>query len=227
MHHQHVKVGAMMVESDGWQRPARYTSLNQELEQLQRTVGLCDISPAGKLSLQGNELVAVLESAFGDIGPLDGGVVRVHRLASGSALQGVVLAQLAYDEFMILSEPDQSSSVSESLGGHAGQCAHLLDITSALAGVRIMGPCGHLVLANLTELGTSPETFPDMSCAQAKFAEIHGVLLRLDRGNLLNYDLYFGREFGEYMWDALLEAGEEYKATPFGIEAMARLQSGG
>jgi len=55
-------------------------------------------------------------------------------------------------------------------------------------------------------------------------AEVHGTLLRIDTGGLPSFDLYFGREFGEYLWDALLEAGGEYSVAPFGIEAMARLK---
>ena len=36
--------------------------------------------------------------------------------------------------------------------------------------------------------------------------------------------LSFGREFGEYMWNVLVESGEEYGVAPFGIEALARLR---
>ena len=50
------------------------------------------------------------------------------------------------------------------------------------------------------------------------------MLLRLDLGSVCSYEVYFGREFGEYMWDALLEAGDEHGATPVGVEAVERLQ---
>ena len=56
------------------------------------------------------------------------------------------------------------------------------------------------------------------------FSRIHGVLLRLDISDLPSYELYFSRDFGQYMWDLLLEAGEEYNLMPCGIEAMDRLQ---
>ena len=63
-----------------------------------------------------------------------------------------------------------------------------------------------------------------MSCAQTKAAGIHGVILRLDVAGVSSYELYFGREFGEYMWEALLETAADLGGGPVGLEAMSLLQ---
>jgi len=224
MHYQHLALGAAMVERDGWQRPARYASVKQELDQLRGAVGLCDISPVGKLSVQGDDLDSALARAFGDARPPDVGAVQRRSVSSGSAQLPVALARLAHDEAMVFTEPGHAAAVSETLEQQADLCAHVVDVTSGLGGVQITGPSGHLLLAGVTELDASPDALPEFSCAQTRIAGVHAVLLRLDVGNVLGYEVYFGREFGEYMWDALLEAGEEHGATPVGIEAMARLQ---
>ena len=62
-----------------------------------------------------------------------------------------------------------------------------------------------------------------MTCVQAPVAEVHGTLLRRDAGGLLSFELYYGREYGEYVWDALMGAGEEYGVSPFGVEALKSL----
>ena len=224
MHHQHLELGAVMVDSDGWQRPDRYTSPDRELQQLQSSVGLHDISPAGKISLQGKDLDPVLNTALPDMVSLRIGTVRRGIVSSGAAIGPVVVARLAEDEMMVLTGSDEGPSVFETLEEQSVRCAHVVDVTSALAGVRITGPSGDSLLASLTELDVSPQAFPDMSCAQAMFLRIHGVLLRLDISDLPSYEFYFSRDFGQYMWDLLLEAGEEYNLIPCGIEAMARLQ---
>jgi heterotetrameric sarcosine oxidase gamma subunit len=225
MHHQHVELGAVMEESDGWQRPVQYVSTEQELAQVRKTVGLCDISAVGKVSFQGEELDSVLASGLRDRGALDIGAVRRHYIDKGPAAPcDIVLARLALDEVLILTEPNLAPPVCEALDQQADQCAHVVDVTSGLAGVRITGPSGHLLMASVTELDTSSEGFPNMSCAQTKVAEVHAVLLRLDLGSLPSYELYFGRELGEYLWHALFEAGDEYGVVPVGIEAMARLE---
>ena len=227
LHHRHVGLGAAMVESDGWQRPARYTAPEDELNQLRNAVGICDISPVGKVLLQGEAIEPLLNTAFGEVGGLDIGRLRISHLRSDPNDQGALLARLAADEVLVLTTPNRSPSVSDALSAEPGQCGHAVDLTSALAGLKIAGPLAHRLLAGVTEVDTDPVAFADMSCAQAKVAEIHGTLLRRDAGALLSYELYFGREFGEYMWDALVEAGEEYGVAPFGIEALKLLGSGG
>ena len=226
LYYMQVALCAVMVDGDGWRRPARFTSAEEELELLQGAVGLCDVSPSGKLLIQGEAIDALLDAAFPDMGPLDTGRVQRQPFKGGTGVHEVILARLADDELLVLSAPGLAPSVAELLSEAPVECGHAVDITSSLTGVKIAGPLAQRLLAAVTELDTSPEPFPDMSCAQTKVAEVHGTLLRRDAGALLSYELYFDRGFGEYMWDALMEAGEVYGVAPFGIEAMARLESG-
>ena len=226
MHHRHLNLGAEMVEVDGWQRPARYSTTAQELQCLQRAVGLCDISQASKFRLQGDELDLVCRAAFGDVPPMEVGGVAWHSLQGETEAGPVALARLALDEVLVITAPNLAPTVSEALENGEARCAHVVDVTSGLAGVRVTGPLGSLLLAGVAELDLAPDVFANMSCAQAKVAEIHGVILRLDVGGLLSYDLYFGREFGEYMWDALLVAGRAYEVTAYGLEALSDLEKG-
>ena len=58
-------------------------------------------------------------------------------------------------------------------------------------------------------------------------AEVYVILLRWDRAGLPGYDIYVSREYGEYIWDAMLEAGHEYGIVPFGVETLKQLSQGG
>ncbi len=208
-----------MVQLDGWERPARYASVDREFERVEAAVGLFDMSPVGKLNIQGDAIDEALGRILTDSGALEVGSVR-----TAPAGEGVVrVARLAHDEAMIVTEPNQASTVVETLDLGADECAHVVDVTSGLAGIRIIGPSAHLLLEAVTELETSAEAMPDLSCAQGAALEIHGTLLRLDLVGLPAYEIYVGRELGEYAWDALLEAGEEYGVAPVGVEAMERL----
>lgn len=224
MHHKHLDLGAAMVEKDGWRQPARYTTVDEELERLRARAGFSDIGPSGKLLLQGDEVDALLRAHFETVTSLEIGAVAPRSVAKANAPAPVVLARLARDEVLALTGPGQAQILAEALARAPGRCAHSVDLTSALAGVRITGPLAGLLLESITELNSSPAGFPDLRCARGKVAEVHGTLLRMDTGGLPSFDLYFGREFGEYLWDALLEAGEEYGVAPVGIESMARLK---
>ena len=156
---------------------------------------------------------------------LDVGRASESQLDSENGAGGVLVCRLADDELLVLTGPGQAHSISESFGRAVAQCVHAVDITSALAGVKVAGPMAHQLLAAVTEIDTSARAFSNMSCAQAKVAEVHGTLLRCDDGSLHSFELYVEREYGEYMWDALREAGERHGVAPFGIEALRRLGS--
>ena len=66
MHHQHVDMGAVMEERDGWQMPARFGTVEEELRCLRSDAGLLDISPMTKLNIQGEHAAAFMSAACSD-----------------------------------------------------------------------------------------------------------------------------------------------------------------
>ena len=226
MHHKQIALGAAMGNEHGWQRPARFTTPEEEAERVRGGVGLCDVSPAGKLYLLGDEIDSALASAFPGLGAQEVGAVSLQPPATPDTSGDVLLARLAGDEVLAVTPTNQAPSTAEALSEMSGGCVHAVDVTSALAGVSIAGPLAHRLLAALTELDVSPEAFLALRCAQTMVAEVHGTLVRRDLGGLPRFDLYFGRELGEYMWDALVEAGREHGLVPFGLEALALLRRG-
>ena len=215
LHHAQVELGAEMELIDGWLRPARYGDADEELAAVRSAVGVCDVSPIGKLSLQGDGLDALMSKAFPDTTPP--AVGQAARVDDDSAV-----ARLAHDEALVTTS-SQTSRLEGRLSDLATGCAYVVDVTSALAAVRIAGPRAPDLLAALTELDVAPDALPDASSAQSRFAEIHGTLVRLDAAGLPGYTLLFGREYGDYMWESIMEAGERHRLAPFGTEALGRL----
>ena len=209
MHEMHAHAGAAMVEQDGWLLPSHYTSVGEEADRARRSAVVCDISSSGKLIVYADDMDAALNAAFGlDAAP------GVRRTAWAD---GALLARMARDEVWALTPAGGAAPIHSRLAGDT----HAVDVTSGLAGVAIVGPGASSVLAALTELDVSSIGFADMTCAQASVAEIGAALVRRD-ADLPRIDLYFGREYGEHMWAALLDAG----AAPMGYEAL-RLATGG
>ena len=229
MHHQHLGLGAAMGDYLGWQRPAQYTSSEQELETVRRAGGICDVSPVGKFYLQGDDVPALLQRALPEVATLEinRAAVGVLSGSNGPIAERVLACRFADDEVFILSPPDTVAPVGQALKERLAGCAHMVDMTSNFAAITTAGPLSAHLLSKMTDLDLSPEVFPDLSCAQGQVAEVYAIVVRQDLQDLPCYDVYFGRDFGEYLWDAMLEAGHEYGITPFGVEALTRLAGGG
>ncbi len=223
LHHVHLSLGAEMEESYGWLRPAGYTTPESEVEAVRRGVGLCDTSPSGKLLLHGEVDRYVMEG-LQQGGPEEPGEAGLMQFTEDSGIGDILAARLTADEALLITAPNQSSMVAETLGDMADGCAHSVDITSARTGICIAGPAAQGTLAAVTEVDTSPHGFPDMSCAQGSISQVHATLIRHDLGNVPRYYVYVDRAYGEYMWETLTEAGTRYGITPFGTTALSQLQ---
>ena len=215
-----------MATVDGWQLPADYGDASQEAALLRETVGVSDISPVGKLRVVGAsaaEAVGTLIPRLVGLAP--GAVGEVDSLSDGAG-GNLLAAWLTADELLVLTPTGQAPATMDAMPNLDAICAHVVDITSGLCGVSIIGPASTQLLSRITDLDISPRAIPDLTCAQARFAEVQGLLLRRDVQIIPAYQLYAGREFGEYLWEALIDAATETGGGPVGTEALARLRSG-
>ena len=103
-------------------------------------------------------------------------------------------------------------------------CAYAIDVTSGLCGVAIAGPATQGMLSRVTEIDTSAGALPDLACVQSRFADVQGLLMRRDVNGIEMFQLYAGREFGEYLWEVLLEAAREVGGGPMGTQALLELR---
>ena len=213
MHYRHLELGAVMIEHKGWTLPVRYADPEEEAARVRESIGITDISHVGKIRLQGETVDQALGEALPDYKATPVGSVTI----SGDT----VVARLANDDCLILTGQASVDHVLDFL--RLDGSSHPVNVTSVLAAVRIIGPNISQVLAGVSDLDLAPPYFPDLSCAQGMVAEIHATVIRRDISGLLTYDLYFGRDYGDHMWESLIDAGERHGLTPFGLEALCAL----
>ena len=126
--------------------------------------------------------------------------------------------RLADDRALVLGPPGMGLEPALRSALPSG-CAHLMDVTSGMCGLRLAGPSARAILAALTSLDVSPQTWPDLACAQTGLAHLHAILLRHDVAGLPSFEAYASRNYGAYLWEAFLEAGRGRGLSPCGLEA--------
>ena len=225
MHHTHIRSGATFVEKDGWQQPAFYDSLENELSTLQHSVGICDISPTGKLLMQGHEIKSWLSKTSLRIEPPSIGNITQFKATNEPVSESIgSCCILTEDELLLLAPPSCSAQILTSLEEPINQCTHIVDVTSGLSGIKIIGPNAQSLLSTVTDFDLTEERFINMSCAQVNLLGIHNILLRVDIGNIRGYEIYFAREFGQYIWESLERYGKPTDVKPVGIDSLTRLK---
>ena len=223
MYHAQAAMGATMAEADGWQLPAHFGDPSQEAAWLERSVGVSDVSPIGKVKIAGTgsaravgRLVpSAMDQAVGSVVEGDSPLER------GGKLLSVCLAR---DEYLLLTPPGVAPGAVAALRESGIECAHAVDITSGLCGVAIVGPATSGLMSRITEVDTSPRALPDLTCVQSRFADVQGLLLRRDVNVNAMYQLYASREFGESLWEVLMDAATEVGGGPVGTQALLGLR---
>jgi sarcosine oxidase subunit alpha len=230
MHHRHLEAGAEMMDAGQWKRPRVYTSIEDEVRAVRKRVGLIDVSTLGKIDLRGRDAVKLLELVYTNKwADLRVGRVRYGVMVdeAGIILDDGTVARLDEDEFFVTTTSSGVSAVEEWLTWWMegkDLCAHVTNVTSGLAAVNLAGPRARDVLAGLTELDVSAEALPYLRAVRGNVAGIPAIILRIGFVGELGYEMHVPAECGEYLWDTLMAAGEEYGIAPFGVEAQRTLR---
>lgn len=229
LHAAHVAAGARMGEDDGWQRPEGYAGIEDELRTVRSGVGLADVSPAAKLDVRGNDALSAIARRLSLPAPVTGTVT--HLSPPVSTRNGLLCCLTPLHARLFVPADAAARVAARWARAHAADThpvrARLTDVTSAYTVIQVSGPRSRELLRKLTALDLGTEAFPDLTCAQTGIAGVHAMILRADVRALLSFQVCCGREFGAFVWDALLDAGREFGARPVGLAALRTLAAEG
>lgn len=97
-----------------------------------------------------------------------------------------------------------------------------LDLTSAYAGLWLLGPLAREVFARVSALDLRPAVAPVAALRPGSVARTPAIVLR-ERED--GYLVLFGAAYAEYMWTAVVDAVQRLGGAPVGVDA-ARAERG-
>jgi sarcosine oxidase, subunit alpha len=230
MHFKHIEAGAHQMDMGEWKRPLSYTNPQEEWKAVRERVGLIDVSTLGKLRLQGRDSAKLLDKVYTHIfSSLQTGRSRYGVICGddGIILDDGTVSCLAEDDFYITTTTGNIEYVEKWLKwwtAGTGWCAHATNVTADFAAVNLAGPRARDVLRKLVQVDLSPLSFKYMHCAQGDVAGVSSILLRIGFVGETGWEIHYPACYGEYLWDALLEAGREFGIACFGVEAQRILR---
>jgi aminomethyltransferase len=227
LYHKHLALKGTMVESEGWMLPERYAGPEKEIDAALGSVGLSDCSAKVKIDVKGER--GEIDGFLSEIIPgekIAGRPGQVTPYPDGDGLMGYV-CRLTDQHALFVLRPRRASTRTSPLDPEIDMTqnhrVYLTNATSVLAGIALIGPAAPRVLSKLSSVDVSLEALPDPGCTEGGVAEVQCAIIRTgirvrDR-RIDSFDLYVGRGYAEYLWDALSEAGREFKIVPVGTTA--------
>jgi len=213
------RLNAQFTEAAGWRVPRVYTSVEQEMAAARSLCALGDVTPHGKVQIEGAEAAAAIRAALGD---------APEEIGRGIPVESGHVYRLRRDMFYLSTPPSQERDALSRLEAALRQAPHFVtvtDVTHGLADLRLVGPASRTVLSKLCGLDFHPDVFPDMMVKQTSLAKTKQMLIRRDFEELPAYNIIGAQSLAVYLWSVILEAGHEFGIAPVGAAAMASLEA--
>jgi len=240
--------GAVFVEVGMWLRAQWFPkpgethwrqSVDREVLQTRKSVGICDVTTLGKIDVQGRDAAAFLNTIYcNGFAKLPVGKTRYGLMLreDGIAMDDGTAARLAEDQFVVTTTTANAVSVYRHME-FVRQClfpdmdVQLISTTEAWAQYSVAGPNARKLLQKIVdpECDISNEAFPYMACGEITVCGgLRARLFRISFSGELAFEIAVPTRYGDALIRRLVEAGQEFDAVVYGTEALGvmRIEKG-
>ena len=234
--HWHKANRAPFATAGQWLRAQGYPKTGESLDEatqrearrVREHVGIVDISTLGKIDVQGSDSLEFLNRIYiNDFSSLSIGSCRygVMLREDGLVDDDGTITHLSKNRYLITTTTIHANSVLKRLEfllqvEWTDLNVHLLSVTDDWAGIAIAGPNSRRVLEQLINDDISDTALPYLGYIECLMDDIKVRIFRISFSGELAYEINMSPANMQTVWEALLNAGKEYKITPYGSEAM-------
>jgi len=212
-----------IVERWSFRRSNYFNHVGEEVRAVSRGVGLLDMTPFAKCWISGPGAEAWLDSILANrIQRTVGRVSLCHLLTERGGVRAEFTVYRQLNGFYLVSagalEAHDHDVLRKLMPGDGS--VRLDSLTTQWGVLVIAGPKSRDVLQKLTRTSLDNANFPWLSGRKISIAAASAHALRVNFVGELGWELHHPIEQQNYIFDSLMQAGEECGIRPFGIRAM-------
>jgi aminomethyltransferase len=201
------------------------TCHEREYHAIRQAAGLIDVSPLFKYDLRGPDAGALLARVLvKDPRKLRPG--RVTYLCwcddEGKVLDDGTVTRLAEDHYRLTSN---TSALAWIQSNARDERFTIEDVTERIGALALQGPASRSILERFTDAVSGLRFF---GSTPARIAGVEVQISRTGYTGDLGYEIWAEREQALLVWDAVMEAGRDFRLQPAGLDAMdvTRIEAG-
>lgn len=246
-HDRLIAKGAWMTEMNGFERPgffgepgktpevqysyhkpSWFENVAAECRNTAENVSVFDLSCYVKYLIEGRDALAVLNQlCANDVDVAVGKLVYTQWLnPKGGTEADVTITRLSETSFMIVTIAASQRRDMAWLKRHipTDAHAHVVDITSGMPMLAVMGPKSRDLLRKVSPADLSHEAFPFGTSREIELGYAKVRASRITFVGELGWELYIPAEFAQHVYDVLFEAGEAFGIRDAGFFALNSLR---
>ncbi|MDH5399790.1 MAG: glycine cleavage system aminomethyltransferase GcvT [Cyclobacteriaceae bacterium] len=226
LHTEHLKRGARMVPFAGFNMPVRYSSDKEEHNCVRNGVGIFDVSHMGEFFVQGvGALDFIQQVTSNDASKLVDGKAQYSCLPNetGGIVDDLIVYRMAEEQYMLVVNAGNIQKDWNWLMAHNRGGVKMTNASDEYSLFAVQGPKALATLQKLTDVDLESIAF--YSFVQGSIAGIDEVIISATGyTGAGGFELYIKNEHALKVWEAVMEAGQEFGILPIGLGARDTLR---
>ena len=229
LHDKHVALGAKMVDFAGWHMPVQYASIIEEHKTVRENVGLFDVSHMGEVFVSGSDATEFLNKVVPqsiDKLPYEKAVYCQLPKENGGLIDDLIIYKTGIESYLIICN---ASRVDEDINWLSLNAKGFdVEIDNQSHNYSLLAIQGPKSIDIMHKMGYDIE---DQKSFTIKSATVEGIKLWVSRTGYTGedgFEILVENELAEFLWDKILEEGQEFGIKPIGLGARdtLRLEAG-
>ena len=241
MHSWHEKNKAIFVDAGVWLRPRYYKrgeeglfeASKREAENVRKNVGVCDVTTLGKIDVKGPDAAEFLNRVYTNAWlklPVGKARYGVMLREDGVVMDDGTTTRISENHYHMTTTTAQAANVLSHLEYYLQVVwpnlkVNVVSTTEQWAGAAVAGPNSRSLLSKLfPNIDVSNEALPFMGYVEGDLFGVKARVFRISFSGELAYEINVESGYGNFMWEKIIELGEEFKIQPYGTEALSTLR---
>lgn len=224
---KHVSLGAKMVPFAGFEMPVQYSGVTQEHFAVREKVGIFDVSHMGQFFVEGPTAKDLLQFVgTNNVNALEDGKAQYTCMPNGNGgiVDDLIVYRMNAEKYFVVVNASNIekdwvhiSKYNEKFG------AKLTNASDEMSLLAIQGPKATETLQKVTDINLSE--IPYYHFTVGTVAGVSDVIIsNTGYTGSGGFEIYFQNEDALKLWDAIVEAGEEFGLLPCGLASRDTLR---
>ncbi|MCO4743346.1 MAG: glycine cleavage system aminomethyltransferase GcvT [Proteobacteria bacterium] len=227
LYDRHVAHGARIVDFAGFDMPVQYSGLKEEHARVREAVGLFDVSHMGEIRVKGPKALEAVEWLCSNHNAeIEVNQAQYNVLCNeeGGVVDDLVVYRLAEDDFILcVNAANRAKDFAWVVKHGSREGVTITDEGDDWAQIAVQGPKAAATLAKLTDADL--DAIGVYHFLPGSVAGVEGCLIaRTGYTGEDGFEVFGPSDAAVQIWDALLEAGEEFGVLPIGLGARDTLR---
>ncbi len=222
----HEELGAKIVDFAGFSMPVQYESIIAEHLAVRNSVGLFDVSHMGEVFVSGNEAQELINYiTTNDVGKLVDGKIQYSAMCyeDGGIVDDLLVYRFNENNFLLVINASNIVKDVEWINKNNKFDALVSNQSDDYSLLAVQGPNSKSVVQKICSREIDLEYY---SFFEAEIKDLPAIISRTGYTGELGYEIYLKCSEAEakIVWEAIMNAGEEFDIQPAGLAARDSLR---